>query len=103
MKGSAWHVYGSDLFKVLRIESQRTFVGRRIFNEGVGMACAAHPRHALPLPLCSLSEWSEREKRLSSGFISTGQELTACLQWSGLDPLCTLKRTTTKMSRRQNI
>ena len=101
------------IYKVLRIESQRAFVGRRIFSEGIGMACAAHPRYSLPFPLCSLSEWSEREKRISNGFISTGQELTACLQWSGLDPHCTLKHTTfafvrytigTKLSpRRSNL
>ena len=71
------------------------------------------PRHSLPFPLCSLSEWSEREKRVSNGFISTGQELTACLQWSGLDPHCPKKHTTllwtalcqlrTEDSRSQNI
>jgi len=79
------------IYKVLRIESQRAFVGRRIFSEGIGMARAAHPRTLSSLSPCSLSEWSEREKRISNGFISTGLELTACLQWSGLDPHCTAK------------
>ena len=79
------------IYKVLRIESQRAFVGRRIFSEGISMARAAHPRTLSSLSPSSLSEWSEREKRISNGFISTGLELTACIQWSGLDPHCTSK------------